>query len=77
MNRLIHSLLRPFALSDRQPPICRRRRIQSVSSPWRRLDGGSGDAIGRTFRNSRSMTAGADAGGSGGGASRWGNGLTV
>ena len=84
MNRLIHSLLRPFALSDRQPqpPICRRRRIQSVSSPWRRLGGGSGDAIGRTFRNSRPMTA--DAGGAvaavarrGEGASRWGNGLTV
>ena len=60
MNRLIHSLLRPFALSDRQPqpPICRRRRIQSVSSPWRRLGGGSGDAIGRTFRNRRRARAG-------------------
>ena len=65
MNRFIHSLLRPFALSDRQPPICRRRRFHNVSSPWRRLGGVSGVAIGRTFRNSHPMTAVrvADAGG--------------
>ena len=78
MNSLIHSSLRPFALSDRQPPICRRRRIQSVSSPWRRLGGGSsGDAIGRTFRNSRPMTAGADAGGAVAAAAAWGGRLAV